>query len=583
MSRTRNTIVFFLIILFAVGIIVVGQIVSNLGSDDDVVQEPIEGSEVKVPEGAIHVVVQSADTKELWMRAMAEQFNAKGVTLASGEKVFVDVQHTGSGLREDLQPVMWSPANQVWIDIINQDYRDRTNQALITETCPGTVSIPIGIAMWRPMAEALGWPTESISWQDITELALDPEGWGSKGHPEWGTLRYGHGHPEYSNSGRLSIIAEIYAATGKNKTEPLTYEDVWAEETLAAVGAVQQRVYHYGRIDTDLLDKMVVRGASYLHAVTNYEGNVIRWNQEHASELQFPLVLIYPSDGTFWMDHPMCVLDNASWVSSEQIEGAKLFRDFILERDQQAQLVSTGVRPAVQGVPLDGVNSPFTRENGVIPTITQDSVPNLPYSPEDVTRNIIDMWYQVKKPATVVIAFDVSGSMQGDPLKAAVAGAQKFISEMQLNDEIVVLAFNHNVYPLEPAGKVGEVGEQLTRTLGGLIADGGTALYQSIIKSLETVKSIEAEDLAQGEERIYSIVVMSDGENYAEDGVTESQMFSTLPDGSEADQVHIYTIAYGEQANHDLLSRVANRTNGKFYAGTIDNIADIYFQISSEF
>lgn len=584
MGRYRNTIVFGVIVLAACGIVALGQLVNTLNSDDDTTVEQNNSSEeVAIPEGAVGIVVQTADTKELWMNLMAEEFNAQNVKLANGKSVFIDVRHTGSGLKPEIEPTMWSPAIQTWVDEANQDSRDRTNRGLISEACPATVSIPVGIAMWQPMAETLGWPEQPISWQDITALATDPEGWGSKNHPEWGDLRYGHGHPEYSNSGRLSIVAEVYAALGKDKSAPLTIDDVFNPETLASVGAVQKQVYHYGRIDTDLLKRMTERGASYLHAVTNYESNVIRWNNEHASELQFPLVLIYPSDGTFWVEHPMCILDNAEWVSDEEQEGAKLFLDYILQEEQQAKALQFGIRPAVDGLAIDSPESTIMLENGAIPTITQDSVPNLPYPPEDVMRGVVDMWYQAKKPATVIIAFDVSGSMQGDPLKSAVVGAQGFISEMQLNDEIIILAFNHNVYRLEPSGKVGQVAETLNDTVGGLIADGGTALYNAIIQSMATVDTMQTEDAQEGEERIYSIVVMSDGENYAEDGVTESQMFSALPDGTEADQVHIYTIAYGDEANVDLLSRVANRTNGKFYTGNTQNIGDIYFQISSEF
>lgn len=50
-----------------------------------------------------------------------------------------------------------------------------------------------------------------------------------------------------------------------------------------------------GQIDTYLLDKMVERGPQYLHAVANYESNVIRYNMEFKSKLSDPLVLVYPS------------------------------------------------------------------------------------------------------------------------------------------------------------------------------------------------------------------------------------------------------------------------------------------------
>jgi Ca-activated chloride channel family protein len=60
-------------------------------------------------------------------------------------------------------------------------------------------------------------------------------------------------------------------------------------------------------------------------------------------------------------------------------------------------------------------------------------------------------------------------------------------------------------------------------------------------------------------------------------------MLSHLPSGSEASGVKIYTIAYGEDADEDLMATLANRTNGKIFAGSEEDIESIYFLISSEF
>ncbi len=57
----------------------------------------------------------------------------------------------------------------------------------MTEACEPTIYSPSGIAMWRPMAEALGWPAKPISWKTIIELAADPQGWSRYGHPGWGS------------------------------------------------------------------------------------------------------------------------------------------------------------------------------------------------------------------------------------------------------------------------------------------------------------------------------------------------------------------------------------------------------------
>jgi Ca-activated chloride channel family protein len=579
----RNQLTFLVIILLAVGIIVAGTLIGALNTLlEERTTSDSSGSESEpVPEGAVGIVVQSSNTKERWLEGMAQQYNASAPTLADGTPIVVQVQHTGSPLEPELQPTLWSPSNALWVEEKNSEWRDLYSKPLVSEaTCPATINQPVGIAMWRPMAEALGWPDADIRWSQITDLAVNPEGWAALGHPEWGVFRYGHGHPEFSNSGRLSVVAQIYAAKGNN--DPLTYDEIWSEETQAALRPIQLAIAHYGRRDTFLLDRMVERGASYLHAVTNYEGNVIRWNQEFGAQLQFPLVMLYPVDGTFWEEHPMCFLDGAEWVTAQQAEAARLFREFITARPQQEQLIPTGLRPALPGIALDGPTSPFTPENGVLPSITQASMPLLPYPSAELMPNVVDMWYQIKKPATVALVIDVSGSMYGDPLKGAVAGAQRFIDEMQPQDQVYIYIFNDQVTPLSPSGAVGDVREELKQRVGGLIADGGTSLYLAVITGLDALESLQAVDLENDQARTYSLVVLSDGAD-STGAATESQLLARLPDGTESDQVHIYTIAYGAETNEEVLTRMANRTNGQFFTSSAQDIEEIYFRISSEF
>ena len=43
-----------------------------------------------------------------------------------------------------------------------------------------------------------------------------------------------------------------------------------------------------------------------------------------------------------------------------------------------------------------------------------------------------------------------------------------------------------------------------------------------------------------------------------------------------------FTIAYGIDADQDLLLRIANRTNGRRFDGDPDTIEDVYVAISAE-
>lgn len=159
-------------------------------------------------------------------------------------------------------------------------------------------------------------------------MAADPNGWTSYGHPEWGKFRFGHAHPQYTNAGLLAMTSFVYGMAGK--TDTLTAQDVYAPGVESALRTLAQNTSKYGMITTDLLNLMAKQGPSYIHAVATFESDTIQTNQERSSELRFPLVFIFPSEGTFWGDHPYCILDKAEWVSPEQAEAGAIFLDYLL-------------------------------------------------------------------------------------------------------------------------------------------------------------------------------------------------------------------------------------------------------------
>ncbi|MBN1318956.1 MAG: substrate-binding domain-containing protein [Anaerolineales bacterium] len=575
----RTLVIFILIILAAV--LIAGAGLAILAFNNT--QESTASINTPIPAGAVVVEIHSSNTKQDWMNEVIETFNASNFT-QDGKSIVVTVAHIGSGssmsdiLEGKTKPVVWSPGSNLWVTSINQAWQDRTGSRLITSECPATLRLPLAIAMWKPMAEALGWPNAPIGWDDLATLSASPDGWAAYGHPEWGEFKFGHPHPEHSNSGMLSLVAEVYSAAGL--VEGLTVEQVKSQRVIDDVGSVEQHVYHYGKTDTDILLRMTQRGPEYLHAVTSYEANVIKWNRDHQAELRFPLVAIYPDDGTFWVENPYCVMDNADWVSEDQKQAAIIFRDYLMSTEQQALAIEWGLRPANRDATL---HSPIDLEHGAVPSISIEDVPHLQYPSDEVVGHILDVWHQVKKKAVVILLLDISGSMQGAKIKSAVEGAVTFIDQMYPADEVIVVPFASEVYQLPATGPVGQVGEELKTSLRGLYAEGATALYQAVIQSVDYMENIQANDEAQGLRRLYGIVLLSDGMNELDGGPTMNDMLSHLPSGAEVSGVKIYTIAYGDDADLDVLTTLANRTNGKQFAGDVEDIEAVYFLISSEF
>ncbi len=584
MSRTR--IIFVAIVGVALSIIagaIVFQFVDRNTQDGGLFTEEETAVSTPIPEGTILVSLASSNTKRNWLDQVVADFNSGGHTTADGQAIVVEVSHVTSGgsmnaiLDGTSQPTAWSPGDASWVDQANDVWQQRNNKPIASEPCAPTIYAPLGFAMWRPMAETLGWPDTPIGWDTIVELAADPEGWGSYGRPEWGQFRFGHTHPAYANSGLLSMTGFVYGIVGA--ADSLTAADIYAPEVEEAMRALEQNTSKYGKQAPALLDLMAREGPSYLHAAAVPEANTVQMNVERGDELTFPLAFIFPSGGTIWADHPYCILDNADWVTPEQAEAAAIFRDYLLAPEQQALAIDNYLRPLDNNIPL---HAPLDLDHGTDPRVSPETVAALPSPNSEISAAVIDLFAITKRKATIFIVLDVSGSMEGEKIKTARDATIEFLQRLDPDDEVGLMIFSDVVTTLQEPERVGNVVEGLSQRVGGLLANGNTALYQSVCDAAKEIQKMQFEDQGNGETRLYGIVLLSDGEDTI-GRPTENQMFATcLPANAEADGVKIFPIAFGEGADTNVLTRIANVTGGRMFTADPASISNVYLSISAE-
>jgi Ca-activated chloride channel family protein len=579
MDRTR--IIFIAIIagalVIACGIFGIQFLVKQLNGSSDIAQtEP-----TTLPRNSILVTLASSNTKENWLDQVVAQFNREGHTIADGSTIIVEVSHVTSGgsmnsiLDGQSQPVAWSPGDQSWVDQANDTWQLRNNKPLASETCQPTIYAPLGFAMWRPMAETLGWPNTPIGWDTIVNLAADPQGWASYGRPEWGQFRFGHTHPAYANSGLLSMTSFVYGIAGQN----LTPSDIYSEEVQSALRELEENTSKYGRQAPALLELMAQEGPSYLHAAAVPESDTVRFNVERSDELAFPLAFIFPSGGTIWADHPYCVLDNADWVTPEQAEAAIVFRDYLLARPQQEMAIDNYLRPLDSTIAL---HAPLDLAHGTDPKANPQTIPALPSPTTDISNAIIDIFQINKRKATIMLVLDVSGSMEGDKIKTAREATVEFLGRLDPNDEVGVMIFSDTPAIQSTPTRSGDVAEGLNQRVSGLVANGNTAMYEAVCDAVKAITVLQDEDITNGASRLYGIVLLSDGEDTV-GHTTENQMFATcLPANAEADGIKIFPIAFGSEADKDVLARMADVSGGSMFTADPTSISNVYISISAE-
>lgn len=524
------------------------------------------------PANSVTLTFTYGSEKEAWIKEVTEEFNRGARRIASGRAIFVEAIPMGSGecieeiLEGTRQTDITSPASGAFVTLGNAQSQARSGRNLVGSV-ENLVLSPVVIAMWKPMAEALGWPAKPLGWTDILALAKNPEGWAALGHPEWGPFRFGHTHPESSNSGLISILAEVYAGAGKKGN--LTVDDV--AKSADFVRGIENSVVHYGSSTGFFGKKMFGNGPRYLSAAVLYENMVI---ESYSDQYQkpFPIVAIYPREGTFWSDHPIGVVDR-DWVTAEKKDAAKLYIQYLLAKEQQEKAIPFGFRPASVDVP---VGAPIDATRGVDP---REPKTTLEVPSAEVMNAALELWKKNKKRSNLTFVIDVSGSMEDEQkMVNARDGAQQFLELLDDEDDFSLLTFNNASTWTVGRGRLKTTRARADAAIGGLFPEGGTALYDAVTVAYDAHLASREQDRGV----ISAIVVLSDGED-TDSRTSLDQLLQRIRFDNERRTIRVFTIGYGKGAKEDVLKQIAETTQARFYKGDPRNIRSILREISTFF
>jgi Ca-activated chloride channel homolog len=532
---------------------------------------PQVSTETPAPD-ELRLLFSYGSEKQKWIEEVTTAFNQSGAKTSGGKRITVKAIPKGSGeCVDDLisgreHDDLISPASNIFIKLGNAQSRSVTGKDLIGST-QNLVLSPVVIAIWKPMAEAIGWGKKPVGWADILALARDKRGWAAYGFPQWGSFKFGHTHPAYSNSGILSLVAENYAAVGK--VHGLTIADVQNPKTRDFVSGIENSMVHYGSSTGFFGRKLFDSGPEYLSAAVLYESMVVESYSDEKT-MPFPVVALYPKEGTFWSDHPIGIVERG-WVTPERREAAQAYINYLLAAQQQQKALAYGFRPGSPDVP---VGAPIDAAHGVDP---KQPVTTLEVPSSEVISAIQRVWDTAeKKPADIALVLDTSGSMQDESkMPNAKAGAKQLVSLLSDKDEFSLISFNNapswatTDQPLVASRKPS------VDAIESLFPDGQTALYDAIDAAYAHLQRRPAD-------HIRAIVVLTDGEDNRST-VLLSELLSRIRSDAEIHTIRIYTIAYGSDAKRDVLAQIANATQGKAYDGNPQNIVEVFRDISTFF
>jgi Ca-activated chloride channel homolog len=520
----------------------------------------------QAPSNAVKITIAYSPEKEGWLKDRIAAFNATNTKL-NGQPIFVEGINKSSGAARTeikngaLKVTVWSPSASTWLEVLKQE---SGNPNIAVSNKP-LVLTPVVISMWKPMAEALGWPNKPIGWGDMLALINDPQGWGKFGHPEWGRFSWGHTDPEISTTALSTLLAEFYAANSKQRS--LTVADVQKPESQQYIRDMGKAIKHYGYNTLVFSDNMQKFGMSYISAFPMEEITLIDFNKKGP---QVPLVAIYPKEGTFWHDDPFIVMSSAS--GPEQ-QAADQFFNFLLTPDSQKLAMTFGFRPANVDVPLA---DPVSATYGVQPQGVQNI---LPIPNADVIIAAKQTWAQNRKRADIVLVVDVSGSMQDDgKMEQAKAGLGTFLQRILPEDRVGLVTFSTGANIIVPPELLSENRVALDSAIQALRPQGKTAIYDGLMVGKSALDKLPADP----EERIKAIVLITDGLENA-----SATNFDQLKQTFDETGISIFPVAYGSDADQSEASKtlegIVDFSHTILVKGSTGDIAQIFDNLSRYF
>jgi len=173
-----------------------------------------------------------------------------------------------------------------------------------------------------------------------------------------------------------------------------------------------------------------------------------------------------------------------------------------------------------------------------------------------------------RAPLDLALVIDRSGSMSGDPLKAALESSVRIIQGLRSDDRIAVITFDDHVQVVQPLVAVGDAHDLVTRVR--LIESGGsTALFDGWQEGVKQLAPFVKK------ERIARVILLTDGQ--ANHGlVDEAKIFEHVAKAAGA-SITTSTVGLGHGFNETLLTGMAKAGEGAANFGqTADDLSEAF-------
>jgi len=188
---------------------------------------------------------------------------------------------------------------------------------------------------------------------------------------------------------------------------------------------------------------------------------------------------------------------------------------------------------------------------------------------EDGVRQKLIDFYVEKRPMTLAMILDSSGSMQPAMDKVHVA-ASRFVDNLGGDDRALVIDFDEKVYLLQDLTSDKDL---LRRAITSTNALGGTALYDALYASFRRLRGIDGRK---------AIILLTDG-----DDTSSKFSFKRILDEAKVSDMIIYPVGMGttflDVDLRRILKTLSEETGGRaYFPSKVEELQEVYQEIADE-
>ena len=335
----------------------------------------------------VEIGIAYGTEKQRWLEWAVSEF----AKTSEGKRITVNLIPMGSLegahaiLGGDKRITVWSPASAAYKDIFVQEWQVKFSGDPIVKEEPLALT-PMVFVVWDERYKAFIQKYKVMSLDTINQALQEKTGWDAIAHqPDWGLFKFGHTHPNQSNSGLMTIVLAAY--TFDHKTKDLTVRDVVNADFQQWLANLERSTSGLSNSTGNMMKEMVLKGPSSYDAAMVYENVAIDF-LKNAEGRWGTIRVVYPEYNA-WNENPYYII-NAPWSTPEQRKAADTFLAFLLTERIQREALVHGFRPANPNVPVKFPESPFTTYAGNGVQVDLQKICEPPKA--EVVNNLLASW-----------------------------------------------------------------------------------------------------------------------------------------------------------------------------------------------